>query len=395
MTTFFRIILKSGKERPLLRYHLWVFSGAIKKIEGDPGDGDWVEVFDNHHKFLAAGHYNKGSITVRILTFKQEAPDDVFWIQKIRHAIDHRRALGYFDNEHTNTFRLVHGEGDLLPGLIIDYYAGVCVLQAHSVGMFRCRKQIAEALQEVLGEHLKALYDKSDHVLNLRELPDYEGGFLIGNSDVVTVRENDHLFQIDFEEGQKTGFFVDQRDNRALLGRYASGKQVLNMFCYTGGFSVYAARSGATKVVSVDVSEKAIAQTSVNMEINGFTGESYPCLSTDAFDYLDKIEGQFDLIVLDPPAFAKHKSALENALKGYRRLNEKAFRQIQPGGIVFTFSCSQVVSKDDFRKAVFTAAANSGRNVRIMHQLTQPADHPVNIYHPEGEYLKGLVLQVQ
>ncbi|HBH24485.1 MAG TPA: RlmI/RlmK family 23S rRNA methyltransferase [Cytophagales bacterium] len=389
-----RIILKSGKDRPLHRFHLWVFSGAIKNIEGEPKDGDWVEVFDNQEHFLAAGHFNNGSIKVRVLSFQKETPDESFWQKRIQSAVNHRKSLGFFDDPNTNVFRMVHGEGDLLPGLIIDYYAGVCVLQAHSVGMFRNRHLIVEALKNVFNDDLMAIYDKSDHVLNVREKPGFEGGFLWGECEKVKVREYGNTFEIDFISGQKTGFFVDQRENRNLLTKYAQGKYVLNMFCYTGGFSVFAAQAGAKEVTSVDVSANAIAQCRHNMKMNGFTGDSYQCLDLDAFEYLNNLDPNYDLIILDPPAFAKRRSALNNALKGYRKINEKAIGQIKPGGILFTFSCSQVVDKDAFRKSIFTAAANTGRQVRILHQLSQPADHPVNIYHPEGEYLKGLVLQV-
>jgi 23S rRNA (cytosine1962-C5)-methyltransferase len=310
-------------------------------------------------------------------------PITIFWL-----------SFNIFDDPNTNVFRLVHGEGDLLPGLIIDYYAGVCVLQAHSVGMFRNRHLIVEALKNVFNDDLMAIYDKSDHVLNLREKPGFEGEFLWGECEKVKVMEYGNTFEIDFINGQKTGFFVDQRENRNLLTKYAQGKYVLNMFCYTGGFSVYAAQAEAKEVTSVDVSANAIAQCRHNMSLNGFSGDSYQCLDLDAFEYLNNLDPNYDLIILDPPAFAKHRSALNNALKGYRKINEKAIGQIKPGGILFTFSCSQVVDKDAFRKSIFTAAANTGRQVRILHQLSQPGDHPVNIYHPEGEYLKGLVLQV-
>ena len=390
-----KVFLKPKKEESLLRFHPWVFSGAIQSVEGDPEEGDLVEVYGANQRFLAIGHYQIGSIAVRVLSFTPIAIDDAFWVERIRIAYELRKTLRLAGVENNNTFRLIHGEGDNLPGLVIDMYAHTAVMQAHSVGMHYARHQIAEALKAVLGDTLQNIYYKSEATLPYKANLGSEDGYLFGGEVEDIAIENGLKFCVDWQKGQKTGFFVDQRENRSLLERYAKDRSVLNMFCYTGGFSFYAMRGGAKLVHSVDSSAKAIDLTNKNVELN-FPGDSrHEAFAEDAFKYLDRMGDQYDLIILDPPAFAKHKDALRNALQGYRKLNAKAFEKIKPGGILFTFSCSQVVSKDNFRTAVFTAAAMSGRSVRILHQLTQPADHPVNIYHPEGEYLKGLVLYVE
>jgi len=393
MREFPKLFLHPGREKSLLRYHLWVFTGAVKKVEGDVSDGDWVEIFDSEAGFLASGHYNAGSIMVRIQSFARVMPDGSFWEKKVKYAIDLRRRLGFFDHPELNVFRLINGEGDELSGLIVDYYDGVLVVQCHSTGMYKELDQISMALQKNI-PGIKAIYDKSYLTLGTDQ-GGKKGEFLFGSSDPVVVNEYGNSFEVDFINGQKTGFFIDQRENRKLLGSYSFNKMVLNTFCYTGGFSIHAANSGARKVVSVDTSEKAIRQTNVNFELNKIEKSNYENIDADVFSYLDKANEKFDVIILDPPAFAKHQKAVKNALKGYRKLNEKAFSKIERGGVLFTFSCSQLVNKDDFRKAVFSAAANSGRKVRILHQLSQPADHPINIYHPESEYLKGLVLFVE
>jgi 23S rRNA (cytosine1962-C5)-methyltransferase len=391
-----KIILKPKKEESLLRFHPWIFSGAIQSVEGKPDEGDIVEVYGANQHFLAVGHYQIGSIAVRTLSFKQTDIDDDFWKRRLQAAYALRLSLGLAGVENNNTYRLVHGEGDNLPGLIIDMYAHTAVVQAHSVGMHYARHQIAGALTHVLGDALHTIYYKSETTLPFKANLDSGNEYLYGGETEEDVAmENGLKFYVDRQKGQKTGFFVDQRDNRTLLEHYAKDRSVLNMFCYTGGFSFYAMRGGAWLVHSVDSSSKAILLTKKNVELN-FPGDArHEAYAEDAFKYLEKMERNYNLIVLDPPAFAKHKNVLRNALQGYRKLNAIAFEKIQPGGILFTFSCSQVVSKENFRLAVFSAAAQSGRSVRILHQLTQPADHPVNIYHPEGEYLKGLVLYVE
>lgn len=392
------IQLKPKKEESLLRFHPWVFSGAIQRIEGKPAEGDLVEVVDSNRNFLAIGHYQIGSIAVRVVSFEKTKIDEEFWAKKIRNAYAMRQSLGLVVSGQNNTYRLVHGEGDSLPGLIVDVYDDTAVLQAHSIGMHETRNELAKAIVANVPE-VKSVYYKSETTLPFKAAIEPENGYLIGseNEDLKAL-ENELQFRVDWLRGQKTGFFVDQRENRSLLERYSAGKSVLNMFCYTGGFSVYAMRGGAKLVHSVDSSAKAIDLTDRNMEINFPNDPRHKSYAEDAFKYLNNLhtlDQQYDLIILDPPAFAKHRDALRNALKGYKRLNAKAFEQIKPGGILFTFSCSQVVTKDQFRLAVFSAAAESKRNVRILHQLTQPADHPINIYHPEGEYLKGLVLWVE
>ena len=386
------IHLKRGKEESLRRFHPWVFSGAIQHVDAGVAEGDVVRVVTAGGEFIAVGHYQEGSIAVRVLTFSDVAIDDRFWASRLQSALDMRLAIGVADSPANNTYRLVHGEGDNLPGLIIDVYGQTAVMQAHSIGMHLSRRQIAAQLVSVMGSRLQHVYYKSETTLPFMEL---ENGFLYGGSQDNIAVENGLKFYVDWLRGQKTGFFVDQRENRSLLEQYARGKRVLNMFCYTGGFSVYAMRGGAELVHSVDSSAKAIELTNRNVALNFAGDERHKAFCDDAFKFLDGAEGQYDLIVLDPPAFAKHRGALHNALKGYTRLNQKAFQMIEPGGLLFTFSCSQVVTKDHFRNAVFTAAALARRKVRILHQLHQPADHPVNIYHPEGEYLKGLVLYVE
>jgi len=394
MTNFPKVILRSGCDRSLKRFHLWVFSGAVKNIEGRPADGDMVEVYSASDEYLATGHYQNGSIMVRVFSFEKTTAGFDFWKEKIAETILFRQKTGFFDDPETNVFRLIHGEGDGFPGLIVDFYNGVVVLQAHSVGMFKIRQMIADALMEILPKKVKAVYDKSETTLNIAQNTGKEK-FLTGTSANAEVSENGNRFEIDFREGQKTGFFIDQRENRKLLQKYCSGKKVANIFSYTGGFSVYAARGGAILVDSVDSSEKAMDLAHKNMVTNFGENPNHRFFTTDAFDFLKNQQEKYDVIILDPPAFAKHQQALDNALKAYRGINETAIKSIVSGGILFTFSCSQVVSKDDFRVAVFSAAAITGRNVRILHQLSQPADHPINIYHPEGEYLKGLVLFVE
>lgn len=393
--------LKKGKEESLGRFHPWVFSGAIHHIDGRPEEGDVVRVLSADGKFLAVGHIQIGSIAVRVLSFDDTTIDRNFWKERLSAAYGVRKSIfPQWTNDNgqlTNAFRLIHGEGDGLPGLVIDVYDRTAVMQAHSVGMHVSRHEIADALSEVMEGVIDNIYYKSENTLAYKASEDGGNGFLKGGlstaSDIAT--ENGLKFHVDWLGGQKTGFFVDQRENRALLEHYAQGRKVLNMFCYTGGFSFYAMRGGAELVHSVDSSSRAIDITRANVELN-FPGDArHEAYAEDAFKYLDRMGDQYDLIILDPPAFAKHKDALRNALMGYRKLNAKAFEKIRPGGILFTFSCSQVVTKDNFRTAVFTAAAMSGRRVRILHQLTQPADHPVSIYHPEGEYLKGLVLYVE
>ena len=390
-----KVFLKKGKEESLRRFHPWIFSGAIQSTEGELEEGEVVRVITAGGEFVAVGHYQIGSIAVRVLSFSDVAIDREFWSSRLRSAFAMRRAIGIADNPRNNTYRLVHGEGDNLPGLVIDVYGDTAVMQAHSVGVHKERADIARCLVDVAGDRIKNVYYKSETTLPYKAELGQEDGFIVGGSDDNVAMENGLKFHVDWLKGQKTGFFVDQRENRSLLESFAKGKKVLNMFCYTGGFSFYAMRGGAELVHSVDSSAKAIELTTRNVGMN-FPGDTrHEAFCEDAFKYLDRMGDRYDLVILDPPAFAKHRGALHNALKGYTRLNQKAFEKIQPGGILFTFSCSQVVTKDNFRNAVFTAAALAGRKVRILHQLHQPADHPINIYHPEGEYLKGLVLYVE
>ena len=390
-----QVYLKRNKEDSLLRFHPWVFSGAIQQADKDIAEGELVRVVTSNGDFIAIGHYQIGSIAVRVLSFRDVPIDDAFWQSRLSSALRMRQAIGIADNPDNNTYRLVHGEGDHLPGLVIDVYGKTAVMQAHSVGMHVCRMDIARQLKSVMGDRLENVYYKSETTLPYKADLGQENGFIFGGSEDNTAIENGLKFYVDWLRGQKTGFFVDQRENRSLLEHFAKGKRVLNMFCYRGGFSFYAMRGGAEIVHSVDSSAKAIELTNRNVELN-FPGDNrHQAFCEDAFKYLEQAGDQYNLIILDPPAFAKHRGALHNALKGYTRLNNKALQKIEPGGILFTFSCSQVVTKDNFRNAVFTAAAQAGRKVRILHQLHQPADHPINIYHPEGEYLKGLVLYVE
>jgi len=390
-----KVVLKSGKDQSLKRFHPWVFSGAIKKMVGAVSEGDLVAVYSNKDEFLGIGHYQIGSIAIRIVSFKEIIPDYDFWRNKIEQAWKLRKRLGYSENTETNVFRLIHAEGDGMPGLVVDFYNGTAVLQMHSVGMYLIREKLVKALQEVLGEKLKAVYNKSKKTLPFKADIEAKDGYLLGNYTENEVLEYGLKFKVDWEKGQKTGFFIDQRENRFLVEKYSENRDVLNMFCYTGGFSFYAMKGGAKFVHSVDASAKAIDLTNENVGLNFPGDKRHEAFVADGFEYLKDIQDKYDLIILDPPAFAKHRKTLPQALKGYKRINTRAFEQIRKGGILFTFSCSQVISKERFREAVFSAAAISGRNVRIIHQLEQPTDHPVNIYHPESEYLKGLVLYVE
>jgi 23S rRNA (cytosine1962-C5)-methyltransferase len=390
-----RIILKPGKESSLRRSHLWVFSGAVKDVEGSPEEGDWVAIYSSEDRFLALGHYCTGSILARVVDFSRREPGTGLWVEKLGHALALRERLGFFADRATDAFRLVNAEGDGLPGLIIDYYSGVAVMQAQTVGMFRSRDEIASALKHVLGERLKAVYDRGLSGAGSQENEATGGELLHGRSGgAVEIKEHGHRFEVDFVAGQKTGFFLDQRENRRILAGLSAGRDVLDLFAYTGGFSVYAAKGGARSVVSVDASGKALERARHNFGLNGLDGPGYRTEKEDAFRYLDRLQETFDLIVLDPPAFAKHHAAVGQALNAYRTLNAKALRKIRKGGLLFTFSCSQRVSRDAFRKAVFAAAVQSRRGVRLLGHLAQPSDHPVNLCHPEGEYLKGLVLAV-
>lgn len=391
------VYLKKGKEESLNRFHPWIFSGAIHHMEEGIEEGDIVNVFTATNDFIAVGHYQIGSIAVRVLSFSEEEINHSFWCSHLESALKMRQRIGIADNDNNNTYRLVHGEGDALPGLIIDCYGETMVMQAHSVGMHASRKAVCRALVEVMGNRMKHVYYKSETTLPFKAELEQENDFIHGGTDNDIAIENGLKFHVDWLHGQKTGFFIDQRENRSLLEHYAKDKSVLNMFCYTGGFSVYAMRGQAKMVHSVDSSAKAIELTNRNMDLNFPGDKRHEAFCEDAFKYLDNTDNanKYDLIVLDPPAFAKHRKALHNALKGYTRLNVKGLQRIKQGGILFTFSCSQIVSKENFRNAVFTAAAQAGRKVRILHQLHQPADHPINIYHPEGEYLKGLVLYVE
>ena len=405
-----KIILRKGREDSLRRFHPWVFSGAIAEIQGNPTEGDIVAVHASDGAFMAYGHYQIGSIAVRILSFDESALHPDFFEMMLSRALHVRVASGLHSVSHhemnedcassTNCYRLVHGEGDNLPGLIIDYYDGVCVLQAHSVGMFRAKKQICDALQKVYGSDLKAVYDKSSGTAPFKAGLELIDGYMYRRDgfrdDEQTVLENGHKFIVNWTEGQKTGFFLDQRDNRALVGSLACGRNVLNLFCYTGGFSIYALAGGAVHVDSVDSSKKAMMMVDRNVSLNGFDPSKHTSLCCDAIDYLKNVQaGKYDMMIVDPPAFAKHRGSLKNALRAYQRLNAAAIAKVAPGGLVFTYSCSQVVDKESFALAVFSAAAQTGRSVRILDRLNQPCDHSVNIYHPEGEYLKGLLLYVE
>ena len=410
-----KIILKRNREESLLRFHPWVFSGAIAEIQGNPAEGDLVAVHACDGSLLAYGHYQIGSIAVRVLSFDDSALRPDFWATMLSRALQMRVAAGLHVHgasvrhceegidvaiSSTNCYRLVHGEGDNLPGLIIDYYDGVCVMQAHSVGMFRAKKHISDALQKVYGPELKAVYDKSSGTAPFKAGLELIDGYLYRcegfSDDEQVVLENGHKFLVNWTEGQKTGFFLDQRDNRALVGSLSKGRNVLNLFCYTGGFSIYALAAGANHVDSVDSSKKAMMMVDRNVALNGFDETKHTSLCCDAIDYLRDVPvGKYDLMIVDPPAFAKHRGSLKNALRAYQRLNAAAIAKVAPGGFVFTYSCSQVVDKEAFALAVFSAAAQCGRSVRILDRLNQPCDHSVNIYHPEGEYLKGLLLYVE
>ena len=395
MTQRTRIILKSGKDQSLRRFHPWVFSGAIKKIQGPAREGELVDLYDNKDEFLACGHYQEGSIAVRVISFDPVETNQDFWDQRVKNAWDLRDSLGLVSDPLTNVFRWINAEGDGMPGLVVDYYNGTAVMQMHSLGMHRNLDFILESLRRVAGERLHTIYNKSG--TTLPDKPGIQGrsGFLLGNLKGDVVLENGYRFQIDWVEGQKTGFFIDQREHRKLVGSFSEGRRVLNMFGYTGGFSIYGMGGGARLVHSVDSSGKAIDLTRGNAELN-FPGDTrHDAFAEDAFTYFREMKERYDLVILDPPAFAKHQTVLNNALQGYKRLNQRALELIDPGGILFTFSCSQAVSRENFRKSVFVAAANARRKVRILHQLSQPPDHPVSIYHPEGEYLKGLVLEVE
>jgi len=389
------LYLNKGKDESLRRFHPWVFSGAVNHIDGQPSEGDLVRVLTHQGEFVAVGHWQIGSIAVRVLSFENEPIDHKFWVNKLATAYDVRRTIGVAGTNENTTYRLVHGEGDNLPGLVIDMYGRTAVMQAHSVGMHVCRKDIAKALQEVLGDALENVYYKSETTLPFKADLHQENGFIVGNSlDDIAV-ENGLKFHIDWLKGQKTGFFVDQRDNRSLVEQYSKDRNVLNMFCYTGGFSVYAMRGGARLVHSVDSSQKAVDLVNQNIELNFPSDSRHKAFAEDAFKYLEQMTESYDLVILDPPAFAKHRDAVRHAIKGYTKLNARAMEKMPTGSILFTFSCSQAISKDQFRMAVFTAATLANRKVRILHQLHQPADHPINIYHPEGEYLKGLVLYIE
>lgn len=389
------IILKPGKEQSIYRRHPWIFSGAIKQIDGKVSEGDLVKLCSSSGDFLAIGHYQIGSIAIRIISFQETEIDYNFWYRKIDSAFRMRVAIGLVDNSQTNVFRVVNGEGDEIPGLIIDFYNGTAVTQFHSIGIYLARQEIVKALQEVMGNRLKAVYDKSESTMPFKAAIRPVNGYILGSDSDNEVVENSNRFKIDWVQGQKTGFFIDQRENRKLVMDFAKNKTVLNMFGYTGGFSVYALRGDAKLVHTVDSSKKAIELTEGNVKLNFPNCTNHEAFAVDAFDYFNNIKDIYDLVILDPPAFAKHNEALNNALQGYKKLNQKALEQIKPGGLLFTFSCSQVVSKENFRKSVFAAAANARRKVNILYQLSQPADHAINIYHPEGEYLKGLVLFVE
>lgn len=389
------IILKPGKEQSLKRFHPWIFSGAIKNVRGEVNEGDITRVEDAYGNFLAIGYYQIGSIAVRVLSFQDEIVDNNFWLKKIQSAYNLRKKLNFVDNENTNAYRLVHGEGDGLPGLIVDIYDKTAVIQMHTVGLFNVKDIIVSSLKTVFGDKLEAIYDKSEDTLPYKADVDAINSYAWGKSSSFIAKENGIKVNVDWEKGQKTGFFIDQRENRALLEKYSAGKNVLNLFCYTGGFSLYAMRGGATKVHSVDSSERAVELTKSNVNLNFPNDERHKAFAEDAFKYMMNNKEKYDLIILDPPAFAKHLKVVKNALQGYRRLNTKAIELVEPGGFIFTFSCSQVISKEVFKTMIFSSAAKVGRNVKIIDELNQPADHPVSIFHPEGNYLKGLILYVE
>ena len=393
---FIKITLNSGKDQSLKRFHPWVFSGAIKKISGEVKEGDIVEVYSAQQEFLGMGHFQIGSIAIRIFSFEKIVPDFQFWKSKIQSAYTFRKQLNLTQNALTNCYRLYFGEGDGLPGFIIDFYNGTAVFQTHSIGVHLIKQQFVKALQQIMGDSLKAVYDKSEDTMPKNAPIKAPNGYLWrskDHKDETIATENGHQFYVDWQGGQKTGFFLDQRENRQLLGHYSKDKMVLNTFCYSGGFSVYAAKQGAKQVHSTDISKKAIDLTDRNIELNGI--KNHESFAVDTFDFLKHKENTYDIIVLDPPAFAKHQNVKHNAIMGYKRLNYEAMKQIKSGGLLFTFSCSQVVDKNTFNSTVMAAAIEAGRNVRVLHHLSQPADHCVNIFHPEGEYLKGLVVHIE
>ncbi|OIP03022.1 MAG: rRNA large subunit methyltransferase I [Bacteroidetes bacterium CG2_30_32_10] len=394
MATIVKISLKPGKDEAVRRFHPWIFSGAINKVYGNIAEGDVVEVYSNRDEYLATGHYQIGSIAIRIFSFNKENPDINFWKSKLAAAYHLREVLGLTDNINTNVYRLVHAEGDGLPGLIIDFYNGTAVIQSHSIGMHYAKPLIVDALKEIYQDKLNAVYDKSSETLPKMAKIDCNDGYLFGAAATKEVLENGHAFFVDWEGGQKTGFFIDQRDNRKLLSEYAKEKKIVNTFCYSGGFSVYALKAGAEMVHSVDSSKKAIELTEKNLLLGNFNSSQHQSFAEDTMDFLKNTNETYDIVVLDPPAYAKHNDAKHNAIQGYKRLNALAMSKINKGGILFTFSCSQVINRQLFNATITAAAIESGRQIKILHQLSQPADHPVNIYHPEGEYLKGLVLYI-
>ena len=392
------IVLSKGKEKSLERKHPWLFSGAINRIISDSGEapfnGEMVEIVDSKNNFLATGHFSDATIAVRIISFKQEKINQAFWTNKVQMAYNVRESLGLTNNPSTNIYRLMHAEGDGLPGLVIDYYNGTAIIQAHSIGIYNAIDEISTALQNVYGKDLIAIYNKSAESIAKQTSEEVENGYIYQNGDSNLVGlENDNQFNLDWINGQKTGFFLDQRENRKLIADYSKGKKVLNTFCYSGGFSVYALKAGAKEVHSVDSSQKAIDLVDENIKLNGF--KKHKSFTSDTLDYLKDNTIDYDVIILDPPAYAKNQKAKHNAIQGYKRLNLMALQQIKPGGILFTFSCSQAVNRKLFYDTIVAAAIEAGRNIRVLNHLSQPADHPVNIYHPEGEYLKGLVLHVE
>lgn len=388
------VYLKKGKEISIQRRHHWIFSGAIHHTQGTLAEGDLVQVVDMGGKFLASGYYGSGSIAVRIISFVEESIDEVFWVEKIRAAYALRKMIGLTDNPHTNVYRLFHGEGDLIPGLIIDFYNGTAVIQAHQIGIHRQIPAIVQALLTIYGDGISAVFDKSSATLHHAAIENIDG-LVYGSPTTNVVLEYGHNFEIDWVKGQKTGFFIDQRENRQLLSTYSLGKKVLNAFCYSGGFSVYALKAGAKEVHSVDISSSAIEMTEKNVQLNAIDSTNHKGIEADVMQYIKEISGDFDVIILDPPAFAKHIRSRHKAIQAYKRLNATAMKHIPPGGILFTFSCSQVVDQVLFNHTVTAAALEANRAIRILHQLTQPADHPINIFHQETAYLKGLVVYVE
>ncbi|MGB3180882.1 MAG: class I SAM-dependent rRNA methyltransferase [Cyclobacteriaceae bacterium] len=390
-----KIVLKKGKDGPVRRFHPWIFSGAIAKMTGNPQEGDVLQVEGPDGTWLGMAHYQKGSITGRIISFEDNQADKAFFSKRLYSALTLRQKLGLVGSEHTNVFRLVHGEGDGLPGLIIDYYNGTAVMQCHSVGMYKNRDVIVESLREVLKDRLQAVYDKSGETLPRKAPVDINDGYLWGSSGTNEVLEYGHRFLIDWEKGQKTGFFIDQRENRKLLASFSEGKSVINTFCYTGGFSIYALSAGATEVHSVDSSAKALTLTDENVQLNFPEGRDHQSINADVVKYIREVDDKFDVVILDPPAFAKHVNVRHNAVQGYKRLNAEAIKRMKSGSVLFTFSCSQVVDRLLFSNTIAAAAIEARRKVRVLHHLSQPPDHPVNIFHPESEYLKGLVLYIE